>query len=55
MVHVVPFESNFQALRHAIIRQALNPTVVNGMVFKGQWVEEVLAIHNPTPTASAPV
>jgi hypothetical protein len=28
----------------------LNPTVVNGMVFKGQRVEEVLAIHNPVPT-----
>jgi hypothetical protein len=33
-------------LCHAIISQALNPTVVNGMVFKGQRVEKVLAIHN---------
>jgi len=34
LVHVVPFESNFQALRHAIVSQALNPTVVNCMVFE---------------------
>jgi len=36
LVHVAPFEPNFQELRHAIVSQALNPTVVNGMMFKGQ-------------------
>jgi len=55
LVHAVPFESNLQALRLAIVGQALNPTVVNGMVFKGQRVEEVLAIHNPVPTTRAPM
>jgi hypothetical protein len=55
LVHAVPFESNLQALRHAIVSQTLNPTVVNGMVFKGQRVEEVLAIHNPVPTTRTPV
>jgi hypothetical protein len=45
----------FQALRHAIISEALNPTVVNGMVFEGQRIEEVFAIYNPAPTICAPV
>jgi hypothetical protein len=48
----VPFESNLQALRHAIVSQALNPTVVNGMVFKGQRVED--GARNPQPSANNP-
>jgi hypothetical protein len=55
LVHAVPFESNFQALRLAVVSQALNPTVVHGMVFKGQRIEQVLTIHNPVPTTGAPM
>jgi hypothetical protein len=54
LVHVVPFESNLQALRHAIVSQALNPTVVNRVVFKGQRVD-VFTIHDPMPTTGTPV
>ena len=43
MVHVVPFESNLQALRHAIVSQALNPTVVNGMMFDWERIVDLLA------------
>jgi hypothetical protein len=51
----VPFESNLQALRLAIVSEALNPTVINGVVFKGQRVEEVFTIHDPMPTTGTPV
>jgi hypothetical protein len=53
--HAVPFESTFQALRHAIVRKALNPTVVNGMVFDWERIEEVLAIDDPMPTTRTPM
>jgi hypothetical protein len=38
-VHAVPFESNFQALCHAIASQALNPAIVYGMVFDWEWIQ----------------
>ena len=55
LVRAVPFESNFQALRLAIISQALNPTVVHGMVFDWERIQQVLAIHNPVPATRASV
>ena len=55
LVHAVPFESNFQALRHAIVSQALNPTIVDGMVFKGQRVEEMFTIDDPVPATCTPM
>jgi hypothetical protein len=55
LLHRIPFESNFQALCHAIIGKTVNPSVVNGVVFKGQRVEEVFAIHNPVPATRAPL
>jgi hypothetical protein len=51
----VPFESNFQALRLAIVSQALNPTVVHGVVFDWERIQQVLAIHNPVPTTRTPM
>ena len=33
----------------------MNPSVVNGMVFKGQRVEEVFTIHDPMSTTRTPV
>jgi hypothetical protein len=54
-VHDVPFESNLQTQRHAILSQALNPTIVNGMVFAWKQIQQVLTIHNPMPATGAPV
>jgi hypothetical protein len=55
LVHVLPCEMYFQTLRHAIIGKAPNPSVLNGVVFAGQWFHKVLTVDNPMPTASAPV
>jgi len=55
LVHVVPSESNLQTLRHAVVSQALNPTVVNGMVFDWERIQQVLTIHNPVPTTRTPM
>jgi hypothetical protein len=41
--------------RHAIVGQALNPTVVNGMVFGWERIQQVLTIHNRTPTTRTPM
>jgi len=54
-VHVVPFESNLQGLRLAIIGKAPNPSIVHAVVFKGQRIEKVLTIHDPMPTARTPM
>ena len=54
-MHALPFESNLQALRLAFIGQALNPTVVNGMVFDWERIQQVLAIRNPVPTTRTPM
>jgi hypothetical protein len=49
LVHAVPFEANPQALRLAVVSQALNPAVVHGVVFEAQRVEEMLAKLTPGP------
>jgi hypothetical protein len=52
----VPSEPDFEALRHPIVRQAPNPSVVNnGVVIAGKWFHEVLTVNDPMPTAGAPV
>jgi hypothetical protein len=54
-MHILPSESNLQALRRPIIRKAPNPAILNGMVFERERVDKVLTIDNPAPTTGAPV
>jgi hypothetical protein len=55
LVHAMPFESNLQALRLAIVGQALNPAVLYGVVFDWERIQQVLTIYNPVPTTRAPL
>ena len=38
-----------------MVCKALNPSIVNGIVFAGKWFHEMLAIDNPMPTGGTPV
>jgi hypothetical protein len=43
-VHILPSESNLEALRLPIVRKAANPSIVNGMVFHQKWLKDVLTV-----------
>jgi hypothetical protein len=55
LTHGLPLESNLEALRLAIIGEASNASVLDGIVFNWKRVGEVLTIDDPMPTTSAPV
>jgi hypothetical protein len=55
LVHGIPRKSNLQALCHSIIGKTTNPTVVNGMVFDWERIQQVLAIDNPVPATCTPM
>jgi hypothetical protein len=42
-------------LCRAIVREAANPTILNGMVCARKWFHDVLTVHDPTPAVPAPV
>jgi hypothetical protein len=48
-VHILPLESNLEALCLAIVSQAPNASILNGVVFDRKRVEKLFAIDDPMP------
>jgi hypothetical protein len=55
LVHILPSESNLQALRGAIVRKAANPYILDRIVFERKRLHEVPTVDDPAPTVPAPV
>lgn len=55
LVHSLPFEPHFHALRLAVIGKALNTSVFNKVMCNKQRIDHVLAIDNPMPAARTPM
>ena len=55
LANVVPSELDLQSAPSAIVRKASHPAVIDINVGDRQRTHDVIAVHNPMPTSTAPM